>query len=86
MHRRDSASAQFEECMVASTRCPVSAALRVSRMTSGVRISLMTSTSGFSRKASTMPCSKLGECVGISRCRMNELAVGKQGIRWDFPA
>ena len=72
MHNRESASAQFAECMVASTRCPVSAAFRVRRITSGVRISLMTSTSGFSRNASMMPCSKLGECVGISRCRMND--------------
>src|SRR5580700_323123 len=72
MHRRLSASAQLAECIVASTRCPVSAALSVSRMTSGVSISLMTSTSGFSRSASMMPCSKLGACVGISRCRIKE--------------
>src|ERR1035438_9542148 len=72
MQTRLSASVQFAACIVARTRCPVSAAFNVSRMTSGVRISLITSTSGFSRKASMMPCSKLGECVGISRCRMKQ--------------
>ena len=72
MHSRLNASAQFAECIVARTRCPVSAAFSVNLMTSGVRISLTTRTSGFSRSASIMPCSKLGECVGISRCRMNE--------------
>ena len=77
MHTRLSASAQVAECMVASTRWPVSAAFKVSRMTSGVRISLMTSTSGFSRNASMMPCSKLGECVGISRCRMKDWRLAK---------
>jgi len=78
MHKRDSASAQFAECMVASTRCPVSAAFNVRRMTSGVRISPMTSTSGFSRRASTMPCSKLGVWVGTSRCRMNDCRLAKR--------
>jgi len=43
----------------------------------GVRISLITSTSGFSRKASTIACSKLGEWVGISRCRMKERRLEK---------
>jgi len=67
MQIRLRASMQVAECNVASTRCPVSAAFNVSRITSGVRISPITSTSGFSRSASTIACSKLGECVGISR-------------------
>ena len=60
MQIRLSASAQLAECIVASTRCPVSAAFNVSRMTSGVRISLITRTSGFSRSASITACSNVG--------------------------
>ena len=55
---RCSASAQVEECTVASTRWPVSAAFSVSRMVSGSRISPTISTSGSSRNASSSACSK----------------------------
>ena len=56
-------------CRLASTRCPVSAAVSASVMVSGSRISPMSSTSGSSRSASRRPVGKSETSLPICRWR-----------------